>query len=82
MVSLDGLCGDDGVMCCHGDYRQMKTLPFAAIVLLATAWPAATQEWPSKPVRIVVPFGAGSTPDIIMRLIGERLQAKIEADRS
>ena len=38
--------------------------------------PAAAQDWPAKPVRIVVPFAAGSTPDIIMRLIGERLQAK------
>jgi tripartite-type tricarboxylate transporter receptor subunit TctC len=38
--------------------------------------PAASQDWPTRAVRIVVPFGAGSTPDIIMRLIGDRLQVK------
>jgi tripartite-type tricarboxylate transporter receptor subunit TctC len=39
--------------------------------------PAAAQEWPTKPVKIVVPFGPGSTPDMIMRLIGDRLQQKL-----
>jgi tripartite-type tricarboxylate transporter receptor subunit TctC len=41
------------------------------------ASPAATQEWPTKSVKIVVPFGPGSTPDMIMRLIAERLQQKL-----
>lgn len=53
----------------------------AAILASATfslgLFPAAGQEWPNRPVRIVVPFGAGSTPDIIMRLVGERLQQKL-----
>jgi tripartite-type tricarboxylate transporter receptor subunit TctC len=39
--------------------------------------PAAAQDWPSRTVKIVVPFGAGSTPDIIMRMIAERLQQKL-----
>jgi tripartite-type tricarboxylate transporter receptor subunit TctC len=39
--------------------------------------PAAAQDWPTRTVRIVVPFGAGSTPDIIMRLIAEQLQLKL-----
>jgi len=54
----------------------MKTLVCALLVVLAGAIPGAAQEWPTKPVRIVVPFGAGSTPDIIMRLIADRLHAK------
>ena len=54
----------------------MKSLLAALLVFLAGVLPAGAQEWPAKPVRIVVPFAAGSTPDIIMRLIGERLQAK------
>src|SRR4029079_19357453 len=54
----------------------MKTLVCALLAVLAGAQAAVAQDWPTRPVRIVVPFGAGSTPDIIMRLIGERLQAK------
>jgi tripartite-type tricarboxylate transporter receptor subunit TctC len=37
----------------------------------AAAWP---QTYPSKPVRVVVPYPAGSTPDIIGRTLAERLQ--------
>ena len=36
--------------------------------------PAQAQDWPAKTVRIVVPFGPGSTPDIVARLLGEQLQ--------
>jgi tripartite-type tricarboxylate transporter receptor subunit TctC len=39
--------------------------------------PASAQDWPTKPVRIVVPFGAGSTPDVVARLIADHLQKKL-----
>jgi tripartite-type tricarboxylate transporter receptor subunit TctC len=35
---------------------------------------ALAQDWPTKSVRIIVPFGAGSTPDVVGRLIADRLQ--------
>jgi tripartite-type tricarboxylate transporter receptor subunit TctC len=35
----------------------------------------SAQDWPTKSVRIIVPFGAGSTPDVVARLIADRLQA-------
>jgi len=53
----------------------MKVLKLALLALVLGALPAAAQDWPAGPVRIVVPFAAGATPDIVMRLIGERLQA-------
>jgi tripartite-type tricarboxylate transporter receptor subunit TctC len=54
-----------------------KALSGIAILLAAAFAPAEAQEWPGKTVKIVVPFGPGSTPDVIMRLIGERLQQKL-----
>jgi tripartite-type tricarboxylate transporter receptor subunit TctC len=46
------------------------------VLLAAAAMPGLAQEWPAKTVKIIVPFGAGSTPDIVARLIAERLGQK------
>jgi tripartite-type tricarboxylate transporter receptor subunit TctC len=52
---------------------------FAAL-LLSLLWlmalPAcvAAQEYPSRPVRVVIPYPAGSTPDIVGRTLADRLQ--------
>jgi tripartite-type tricarboxylate transporter receptor subunit TctC len=35
---------------------------------------AFAQAWPTKPVRIVVPFPAGGTTDVVARILGQRLQ--------
>ena len=58
----------------------MKRLLLAALAL-AIALPATTQQtlaqsWPTKPVRLIVPFGAGSTPDVMGRLLTDYLQTK------
>ncbi len=36
----------------------------------------ATKSWPQRAVRFILPFGAGSSTDIIARILGDRLQAK------
>jgi len=55
---------------------MIKRLAFAALLLIAAALPASAQNWPPKTVRIMVPFGPGSTPDIVARLIAEGLSKK------
>ena len=37
------------------------------------ATPVMAQTWPSKPVRLIVPFPAGAAPDVIARLVADRL---------
>lgn len=48
---------------------QLRTLMLAAAAVLATG-PAIAQEFPSNPVRFVVPLPAGGTMDIIARTLG------------
>ncbi len=48
----------------------------AAIAALVAAASVA-QDWPAGPVHIVVPYGPGSTPDIVARIVGEKLSARI-----
>jgi tripartite-type tricarboxylate transporter receptor subunit TctC len=45
-------------------------------LLFAASLPVTAQEWPGKTVRILVPFGPGSTPDIVARLIADGLGKK------
>jgi tripartite-type tricarboxylate transporter receptor subunit TctC len=51
---------------------------FAAIALLALPHGAFAQTaiWPPRLVRIIVPFGAGSSPDIVGRVLADSLQAR------
>ena len=42
---------------------------------LMTAMPAAADEWPSRPVRMVNTFAAGGTADVLTRLVADQLSA-------
>ncbi|HYP71405.1 MAG TPA: tripartite tricarboxylate transporter substrate-binding protein, partial [Variovorax sp.] len=51
---------------------------FVALTAVAMAAAAHAQDnWPQRPVRIVVPFAAGSSPDILARIVNEKLAARI-----
>ena len=43
------------------------------IAALAFAASASAQEWPARPVHMIVPFPAGSSPDLIARILAEKL---------
>lgn len=47
----------------------------AALALVAAAGAAFAQAYPAKPIRIIVPFAAGGTSDILARAIGPKLTA-------
>jgi len=51
----------------------------AALACAALPTLALAQEWPGKqPIRIIVPFAAGGTSDILARTVGEKLQAALK----
>ena len=55
----------------------MKFLKFAfAAAALTLAVPAQAQDYPNKPVTMIVPFAAGGAGDILARLIGAKLEPK------
>jgi tripartite-type tricarboxylate transporter receptor subunit TctC len=56
--------------------RLLARCAIAATMTLAAAG-AMAQAWPNKPVRIVVPYGAGSSPDVIARIVAEKLSPRL-----
>ena len=54
---------------------------FAAMAALSVATSAAAQGadpgWPSRPIKVVIPYGSGSSPDVFARTVGERLQQRL-----
>jgi tripartite-type tricarboxylate transporter receptor subunit TctC len=57
--------------------REFMHLAAAAAALPATAGFACAQAYPTRPVRIIVGFSAGSTADILARLIGQWLSERL-----
>ena len=51
--------------------RFVSAAVLALMALLAC--PVAAQNYPSKPIKIVVPFPAGGTSDVLARLIGQKM---------
>jgi tripartite-type tricarboxylate transporter receptor subunit TctC len=54
----------------------MKRLLLAAVLLLSAHALAQAADYPSKPIRIVVPYGPGGATDIVARIVGEHLKEK------
>jgi tripartite-type tricarboxylate transporter receptor subunit TctC len=51
----------------------IEKVALTALLALAAAWPTAAQEYPEKPVQIVLPLQVGSASDIAVRVFAERL---------
>ena len=52
---------------------------WAGLILCALAWPslAAAQEWPLRPIRVIVPVSAGSAIDLVARAVFEQLALQL-----
>jgi tripartite-type tricarboxylate transporter receptor subunit TctC len=55
----------------------------SALVVLAALWivptlPAAAQDYPSRPVRVIMPFGAGGPTDVFTRAIADELSKSLK----
>ena len=58
---------------CATRSRWAGVLCGALTLALAAAAPVARAAWPEHPIKMVVPFPAGSSPDLIARVVGEPL---------
>jgi len=52
---------------------RSRVRAFCALLLLGFALPASAQQWPSHPVRVIVPFSLGGATDLVARILGPAL---------
>ena len=55
---------------------NLSHLAGAFALALVAPLAAAQEAYPSKPVRIIVPFAAGGVADLLPRIVGEKLTQK------
>src|SRR5437763_10363713 len=81
MVARIGVPGSPGAMvtCRTTGARDMRTLLFAAACLTAVqcVGGAAAQVYPSRPITMVVPLGAGGSTDVIGRVMAEGMRTAL-----
>jgi tripartite-type tricarboxylate transporter receptor subunit TctC len=53
--------------------RMSACLRIALTLLLLAAFQAMAQDYPSKPVRLIVPYAPGGSSDVIARIVGQKL---------
>src|SRR5258708_35847393 len=57
--------------------KKLLLLTATLVLVLLTTSAAEAQTWPTRNVRIIVPFAPGSTPDSIGRILADRMQTKL-----
>ena len=50
----------------------------SVLVLASASAPVTAQEWPTKPLKIIVPFSAGGSLDGTTRLVAQRLSERLQ----
>ena len=62
----------------HNPRMNRALLPLLAVFLAATAAPAFAQDYPSHPVKIIVPYTAGGSSDFVARTVATRLTERMK----
>jgi tripartite-type tricarboxylate transporter receptor subunit TctC len=45
----------------------------AAVMAVSLSLPARAQDYPTKPIRMIIPFGAGGSADVLSRIVAQKL---------
>jgi tripartite-type tricarboxylate transporter receptor subunit TctC len=57
--------------------RNVSMAAIATLALMASLQPLSAQDYPSRPVRVVVPFAAGAGTDLLGRLVAGELSQRL-----
>ncbi len=57
--------------------RSLIAATVAALALAASVFPAAAQNYPTRPITLIVPWGAGGGTDATARIIGSLLEKEL-----
>jgi tripartite-type tricarboxylate transporter receptor subunit TctC len=57
--------------------KTVGALWLASLAVLAAA-PAPAQDYPSRPIRLIIPYAAGGASDIMARLIGHKMEERFK----
>lgn len=56
---------------------KRRNLAVVALAIAALPWAACAQSFPSKPVRLIVPYAAGGLPDSVARIVAQKLTERM-----
>ena len=57
--------------------KRASATVLASLFLLAYAWQIKADEWPSRPIKLIVPFAAGGTADLLGRVFAQALSESL-----
>jgi tripartite-type tricarboxylate transporter receptor subunit TctC len=57
--------------------RRLFLASFAAALMATSGWNAVADNYPSRPISLIVPFAAGGPADVIARIIAERMRGLV-----